>query len=405
MNKKSYKNPILVEEFLSDAAQNKTLRLNLGKDSKEYNILAHLSLMILSQKISGVKVLDIRKTPQNIYNFAFLELLKNFKTLEKIKIKIDVLANYDMLFKLLETVVLFLENISCIKLDLEEIKTFDLMKGVETDKIFNDSMLPKTLKKLKLKKCNLIMNSCIKNTILKDFIVNSKLVCLDISSVYLDFDTVFQLVKGLEENQTISCLRLRKIKLLGKNVKGCGSNNKKLETFIMILTSLKNMKHYEKISLYYPENDLDKYDIPDDASELYLDIINNLLKSNQKLKEFNVFLEIPNKFHFKYNNILINAFRANKELKIINFIDLKELISDDKKAYDLAYDYYCKNNLKFPKSKNFINRKPQTYKLMSIMISEIIKEFNPLVVSKLINVLFGENSYLNNKTLNLINPK
>ncbi|OMJ65362.1 hypothetical protein SteCoe_38387 [Stentor coeruleus] len=170
---------------------------------------------------------------------------------------------------------------------------------------------------------------------------------------------------------------------------------KKVEAFLMILGSLGSKTNYKKLSIFYPENYLEKGFITDYIFELFLVSVNSLLNNNQKLKEFNVLLEFPEKHILKYSSILLDAIKRNKNLEKVNFINFNEIKSDNEKAFNLACNYFC--------LKDSFKKDTEFHSYTHIIISEFIKENNPLVAKKLIR-LFEKYNFLNNKTLNFFKP-
>lgn len=341
IEKNDYRNVTIIANFLNDLALSKCLTFN-SKKMKNLPILHKISLIIFSTRIAGIITeLDLKNMDEKIMlMFTFLNLLDSFKSLQK----------------------------------------------------------------LKFTRCKLNGAKCLINKTLRNFISNSTLVSLNLSKIGLSSNLYNQLAQGLEGNQTITRLRLEKINVLYEKREINYNPEHEINMLINFLAILAKKTYYEKISVFYSEEFIDINGITDDNYELLLDRINYVLTSNQSLKEFNVIFKIPYKYLVTYSDILLDALRTNKELKIVNFIDKKKIISNARKAYNLAHDYFCikDNYLDGGKCKIFSKNYADFRRFMPIIISEIIKETNPLVVEKLVKVLFGKNTNLKDKILNLV---
>ncbi|OMJ88530.1 hypothetical protein SteCoe_9476 [Stentor coeruleus] len=402
IEKKKFKNIIVVEEFIKNVALSKRLKLNTYKKSIPCP-LYYFSLIILSVRAEQIIELNIKNTLEIIYNFALLELLKEFKSLQILKFEINDRFYLKKIFiNLLKTVNSSLNKISFIECCLHK------NLSVKLNKIFTDSVLPKSLKKLKFKSCQLLLKGCKQNKNMNNFMSNHTLTSLTLSEIALSTELIDQLAEGLKENQTITHLKFERFSLINK--KGYFENNPKIQIdlFLLILSSLDSKTNFEKLTLYFPYGNLMKKDTTDDIAEKFLADIKNLLNKNKKLKEFNVFLDIPSKYLLEYSDILLDSIQKNTELKVVNFFNIDEIVLEDNKTCHLASEYFHKDMYREPKSKTLqklIKKKKEFDEYMAIVLSELLKNNRPLIFNKLIKTVFGKKTLLNNKRLDLVGKK
>lgn len=77
---------------------------------------------------------------------------------------------------------------------------------------------------------------------------------------------------------------------------------------------------------------------------MYFLTINFILTGNNNIRKFNVYMPIPDNDLLKYSEILSSVIKSNKQLKYINFINLEELRTDNRKAINLAHEFYDNQN-------------------------------------------------------------
>lgn len=286
-------NCIDVREFLMSINESKKLVLKeTQKNLKDISKLYSFSMIILSTRIKGLTEINIVSSNIRYCNsYGFSELLKEFKTLQKLKIRENIsdriVANFNYISKLFAS---NLKNISYIKFSGFIISCENLISILTSLTGYN------ALRKFKLKDCSLIEENGILYDILANFIANSYLVSLNFSNIDFKFTLkdIKNFARALENNQILTHLRLEEIPSITIS-----------ENFMIILSSLESKTNYEKISI----NSCNKmsYDNSLTDDNLYLAKIDKILMQNQSLRLFNIRLCVSEKEIFKYSEILLNA--------------------------------------------------------------------------------------------------
>ncbi|OMJ88274.1 hypothetical protein SteCoe_9862 [Stentor coeruleus] len=367
------KSEIYVDKFMESISRNERLIINSEKTNViagSYSPLHYFSMLVISKRIINLKELDIRNYKLNCYQIILPKLLKNLKSLEKLKF-LTVDCEKNNLIKIFKA-IFSLKNISLINWDLISKNNLDFTE------IFNGLAKHQSLRKFKLENSGFKIENY--NT-LENFVAQSRLISLNLYEINFTYDSISQLANGLKRNNTITRLRLEKLQ------------NNKIEDpielitgFLEILEILESKKYYERISMFFKNKVKEKSIMADDMAEFFLSKINNILLNNRKLEEFNVFLIIPFKYFLKYSEILSNAYENSEILKTINFIDLKSNLSDFEKTSAIVKEWYIRG---YPficgSSKVIYNY--CFYKLMGVFIIDFIKKCKPLIAYKIAEIL------------------
>ncbi|OMJ83449.1 hypothetical protein SteCoe_15617 [Stentor coeruleus] len=398
------KNVTDVQELMQSLSESKSLVLNQNNAVKGFGLFSSLhyfSIIVISTRVNGIKELDIRNIHLESYNVSFPEVLKEFKSLEKLKFNIKNSNHYEYnfpsIFIAVSTELVNVSHINCTLDSTYFVKLIDILSNLTTHE---------NLRKFKLNKYRFLLNNCIPDNSLNNFISKSRLISLNLSDISLTYEHITQIVKGLEENQTITRLKIEKIKF--EELQGVANIKKttsaqRIEAFLMLSSALGLKNYYEKLSLFYSNGYIDEDLVTDEFSKQYLENINNILTKNQNLKEFNINMALPDKFLLNYSEIVLKTIKNNKQLKIVNCFDMEEIISDDKKAIVLAYEYYGKCNHWRIHSASLQMSKVNSefHKCMPIVLSELIKNSQPFVLNNLIRRLFGSGANAKCKSINL----
>ncbi|OMJ70597.1 hypothetical protein SteCoe_31396 [Stentor coeruleus] len=357
--------------------KNNILTLNSKKspkNSNDFSPLHYFSILILSSQIQKLTEINLRYVYLESYSTIFNELLKKFKFLKKIKLRILNKNNHNILLPdIIKTLTSNMKKVSYIKCK------FKYICIINTLEIFNDLGNHKALKIFKLKRCRLIGNNL--ENMLNEFLYKSRLRSLCLCHIIFSCELIAQLAKGLEINETITCLRLEKMIVEVK------VEEFKVKVFFKIIKSVELKKNYEVLSIYFlneSKNDFfscyNEEKTKNEAVEYYLSCVNTMIFNNKNLKEFNVCVKIPDKYFLKYSKMLLNAIKNNKSLKVVNCFDIEE-INENKNFIqnilneccykkDRIYDYY-------------------SIKLMPIVISELIKTSSLSLKNAVVKKLFG----------------
>lgn len=332
-DEKSFKINTDVKKFLKKVDKSKKLVINPKKSCEYFSQLHIFSLIVLSTKITGITELCICEIRIESYNFVFPKLLKKFKSLEKLNIKIEnnykIKNNIKSTFKAIKT----LKSITNINFTLES------STNIKITNVFSDLASSQSLKKFKMLYLMKNFQNPENDKTLSDFIALSRLTSLVLFYMRFTLQQFSQLATGLENSQTLTCLRLEKLFL---EVDSSLWNNeellftKKNETILVFLSTLENKKFYEKISLYFMFlADMDK-NCPSDVAEKYIASVFKILKNNKNLIEFNAYINLKDRFLSRYSEIVLDAIRKNKSLKIVNKFDIGKFKSGGNKANDVA---------------------------------------------------------------------
>ncbi|OMJ89860.1 hypothetical protein SteCoe_7844 [Stentor coeruleus] len=392
-----------VNKFIQSVTESKTLVLKQNTSSKRFDMLLSLydySMIILSTRIREIIVLDIRNINLDPFHDVFPELLKEFKSLEKLKFNFTSRNEHDInfssIFKVIST---SLKNVLYINF------TYKNVFSRSVEEVFLSLMNYEPLRKFKFKNCVYAIKNYVPNSNLDSFISRSKIISLNLSETTFAYDQIIELAKGLEENKTITRLRLENIKYVEQTrVTVKDIIDRKIEAFLKILSALKQKK-YEKLSLFNSDGLINESSVEDKYYKKYLKIISDILCNNPNLKEFNVRIALPYQFYFSYSEIILKAIEKNKGLKIINFFNIKEIFSDDEKAISFIREYYT--NITFLKTDsiflNYYKINSEFYKIMQIVFSELIKKCQTSHLNKFVNWVFESVNICNSQTLCLEN--
>ncbi|OMJ70086.1 hypothetical protein SteCoe_32028 [Stentor coeruleus] len=364
-----YKNTFCfeVEENLQKANISKKLIIN-NNFRTYYNTscLFCYSIMILSTRIKDLKELELIECAKQFKDaFGFSELLKEFKSLEILKIneksEKEIIANFKSFSKIISS---DLKKLSIIKLSglTFEYKSTNLM--------FKSLANLETLIKLKLSDIQLGKGPWIFYKILGNFLAKSNLLTFNISEIKscLTYKNAVELAKGLKKNKNLRQFKLQNIFF-----------ENKFQNLSVILSSLESKANYEKIFI---NNIKAKKDCMYFCKP-FLEIINNVLFNNKNLRLF--FICFCRKYleSSDYRKIFINAIKQNKKLKIIQGLDLEEIFSDKKKTLNVACEYYEEKIIQSVK-KNSVFLECCT----PLILSELMKTTQPDILSSIIERLF-----------------
>ncbi|OMJ83450.1 hypothetical protein SteCoe_15618 [Stentor coeruleus] len=392
------RNSIDVKALLKKVEKNKKLVLSpkiVKKKYKYFNPLHYFSLIILSTRIVGITELTLKEISIESYNLVYPKLIKKFLFLEKLKFGIahypSIKSNIKSIFKAIAS----LKNIKDIhfKLGLDKIKI---------TKVFSDLTAHQTLRKFKMYNFSGTFVNSENNSTLTDFISLSRLTTLVFSYVRFTLQQFSQLAKGLENSQTLTCLRLEKLNTsLGINIENDAELlfKKKIEILLNILSALENKQFYERISICFAFLHEGGKSAQKDATEEFIVSINKILENNQNLKEFNVYMALDNKFLLGYSEILLNAIRKNKNLNIVNTFDIESFKFGKKSVYYLFWEFYNKySKYKNQESDEFKGY----YKLVPIILSELVKNSNRFILDKILKRFIEFSNIMDVKYLKLI---
>ncbi|OMJ65495.1 hypothetical protein SteCoe_38111 [Stentor coeruleus] len=391
-----------VDKFIKSVTESKALVLKqniLSKALGMLSLLYYYLMIILSTRIREIRILDIRNISIDPFHDLFPELLKEFKSLEKLKFnfisKNRLVIDFSNIFKAISA---SLKNVIYISFTCESTP----FKSCE--EVFLGLTDYEPLRKFKFKNCICAIINYAPNSNLDNFISRSKIISLNLSGTTFDYYQLIELAKGLERNRTITHLKLEKIGyMIPQGVMMKTEIKRKIEVFLKILSALK-LKNYKKISLFYSGKIIYENSVEDKHYKQYLIIITDILCNNLNLKEFNVRMEFPNQFLYSYSEIILKAIEKNKGLKIINFFDIKEIFSNDEKAISFARDYYKKISLGLYTA--YINKfilNAEFYKFMQIVFSELIKKCQTSHLNKFVDWVFQSVNICNSKTFCLEN--
>lgn len=365
-------------------AENKKLILNpsiANVDFEYFSVLNRTILLILSSKIKVIKEIDLRNIYLGPYEVIFPKLLEELKSLEKLKL--DIHNSYDVPI-IIKTIINNLESISHLNIKFESVFTGEIIKKLCSERIH------KTLRKLKLTNYSFMTNSCVQEDILNNFIAQSQLVSLDLSYVNLNYEHIHQLTKGLDTNQTLTCLRLQNIKILkqSKFYFDFDTNPEQLmEIFLILFSTLEQKIHFKRLTLLFPEFSNIKCS-KDRSFKLLIGKIERFLAKNQNLIEFNVAFKIPDIFLLVYSDIILKALQENESLEIIFFFYVREFMFAKRiKIKSICKIRYRNNNMD-SFTINMNDHYIITLGCIYIVYSEIIKKYHPNCLNQITRVLF-----------------
>lgn len=404
------------EKFFTDikglieySQKNKSLVLNPKDHPNKFSPLHHFSLLALSTQVRNLTVLNLRYVYLESYITTFSELLEEFVSLEKLKLRILNKNENDLgLSIIIKAVTSYLKNVSYIKC---KFKTYC---KINTAEIFNDLTNYQALNIFKLKRCILFNKNS--ETILNNFFLKSRLTVLSLCNAVFTYEIGLQLAKGLQANTTITCLKLENM-VYEENSKGYieeefMKNRKKI--LLKILESIKNKKNYEIVSIYYfYRSKQDFYlnwkheKVKDKSVELYISHIDTLLSNNQNLREFNVCMELPYKFLIRYSEIILGAIRNFKNLKIVNFFDIRAIQKSGEKICKYAKRYHSRSELGrfYSKFMKMDRQNHGFYDSMPLVLSEIAKNYKSFILGSFIKILYGDATVFKCKCLTIENTK
>lgn len=373
---KDSKNITLIEDFLQNVTTTKNLTLNpyIPKIGRSVFSPLHChSLIVLSLRINGITELNLKQIQLESHTRLFSELLKEFISLEKLKLIFKNNNHCLYIFpRIIKTITTFLKNVSYLSCDFHKSFSNIFVDG------FSSLRTYEPLKYLKFKNCKFAQNNNAIKCKLRKTISRLNLIILDLSNASLAYRHLSRLAKGLEKNQTILNLKLENI-TFQESVENINLVNrdvtKKIKAFLMILTALRSKKNYEKISFFYSFSRREKDFTSDESTEKYLECMNDILENNINLKEINVYMAHPDKFLMNYSEIILKAIKNKKELKIINYFHIDKMIQDSNEGIELICEYYKKICIWKVNSCGFNNIKVSFdfHQSMSFVISELIK--------------------------------
>ena len=384
-----------VEEFIQSISKSKSLDLK-RKPRLYLSELHYYSMIILSTKIKEIKKINIMDINTESFFIVFSELIKEFNLLENLKISIQKKDKYNCIYSsIIKVLEKSLKKITHICLYFRHKCYSNLYKKYYKKyfKLFSYFMTFEPLIKFKLINFNIAHQEFLSHRELQNVVSRSRLVILNLREMSLSYEQLLVLAIGLNENQTITHLKLEKFRLVDIKSGNQAGYNIEIKGLVMILSTLRLKNCYKSISLFYSDWDIEERSVKDKYSELYLSSIKDLLVNNSSLIEFNVCMVLPKKFLFIYSEIILEAVRKNKGLKIINFFDIKEILSDDDKTTALGYKYYqngtiLKVNDVGMQIRNFNSK---IHRLIPIIFSELIKNVKPFSLDVFFYNIFLKN--------------
>lgn len=397
----NYKCIYNIKELIESVIETKTLDL---KKLLYYNCpLFFFSVICYSSRYKGLKKLIIKNAFVNSCRIAFSNILKELTSLQTLKLgcfKNYMNLNFSKISKVINS---YLPELSYIKFI-----TY-IMDSKVIYKMFNNLVSNSSLRKFKIENISFKNRKWETITALANFIASSKLVSLNFSLTYfaLTYDELVILNQAFELNQTITHLNIDSFSAETDNYSEI--RNQKYDTFVVLL-SLQSKSNYEKISIFYEYNYKPENTTIDEYSLLFLERVTNILLNNQRLRVFNVQLEsYPScSFYYKYIEVLLNAIKRNKNLEIVNGIDVKDFFSNEKIAVQIAIEYfqYGTNYLKNIRSWRKLRINYELYdEYISVYLSELVKSSSPGVVNYVVKLLFGKETNAKSLNFNIENSK
>ncbi|OMJ93247.1 hypothetical protein SteCoe_3827 [Stentor coeruleus] len=402
-----------VKDFIENLSLSKNLILHHKQNIENLYLIPSLyyfSILILSTKFEALSELDIRNIPLESCNMAFPELLKQFKSLQKLKFRIKNIeffeSNIPSIFK---TIKSNLSKISYINCSLDNIASIKIFEAISQLIISHN-----TLKYFKLKRYKLLLNKKVPKNKLENFIAMSKLVSLNLTDITINYKYFIHLANGLKINDTITRLKLKEINfencienispfrnLLLEKTNPIYNSLLEIKAALAIINSLTSKTYFEKLCVIISGKLINEILATEDEAEIYLKAVDSFLLTNTRLQKFDVPLEVPNNYIFKLSETLVNAIKNNKDLRIPNCFEEKDFAPNKQIENIPEFKNDELRSIDTNQSSKIVKNEPKTNQCRPLVLSELVKSSNPEILNNHIKKLFGHEIDLNCKSLNL----
>ncbi|OMJ67462.1 hypothetical protein SteCoe_35377 [Stentor coeruleus] len=358
---KKGKKYINIRNFINNITECKTCLL---RENKKFSPLLYFCMLVFSTTVSELRYLEIEYKNIGLFIDFLPHIFSQFKSLKKIDF---VFENDDSnnTKNIIEKILLNLKSVSHLSC------TYASQFSIDLNAVFTSISQNTTLRKLKINVVKKTPKINSKRKLLdNNFVAKVNIVSLDLCLISISYQTIIQLAIGLRENNTITRLKLETTQI-HKSSK-CYSPTLELDNLLIILLSIESKKHYEKLSIFYyyflEYFPLICNNITNDFADKYIESVNKILSSNQSLKEFNIFLFVPDYYFIKYCETLSHAIINNKGLKIVNNLILQYSQLNNDKSADIVYEKYYKDDYYL----KYLNYESNFHQLASMFVSEIM---------------------------------
>lgn len=320
-----YLNPLksLTQTQIFNMNSEKSLKFNTGGSSVEYFV----SLCLTPRNYPQLEHLDLSSVCIFPFLFSFSKLILPFTSLKSLKFTITHLP------KLFEFTIYDIFTSAAHLKQLENLSSRIQGNITRMNKIFYTFIRHKSISNFVLSHSKILTVQSISQELsLKEVFARSTIKRLVFNECSMTFTKFSQICEILASSSVLEAIELVDISFdldPWERHLECDENKWKhiLKHFFMFIGSLKDKSQYKSVVMRLKELPPSKFPVFPQVVDEYLGLCAELLRNNKIIENFSIIFPISQESLPKYSQFCLAYLKANQNLKILNFYNIKKIMS------------------------------------------------------------------------------